>query len=199
MSERPSIPYPFTHIPNLLLTDDFLNDYEMIRFIIYMMRRISTQPTRIPLKNYCKHLDLDPFEFMFGRSGFSQAAGISEKIVRTRLAQLIGLGYVEEVVNKRASTFRVYRLVKEAFCRNLGQHQGQQIDHEEGRNLGHKQETKIQKEKNIERTSNVAAVPLSSLENEDLFVISAYCETNELDIGRSSIERWMILYGVEKM
>ena len=84
MSEGPSIPYFFTHIPNMLLTEDFLNDHEMMKFIVLMMRRISTQPTKVPLKSFCRHLDLDPFEFMFGRISFAKAAGISTKIARTR-------------------------------------------------------------------------------------------------------------------
>lgn len=200
MSKRPLIPYPYTHIPNVLLTDEFLDDYEMIRFIIYMMRRISTSPTKIPLKSQRRHLALDPFEFMYGRKSFSKLAGISEKVARTRLEQLVGLGYVEEVVSKRASTFRVYRLVKDAFCRNLGQHHGQQIDQKEDLNLDHKQETRTQEERNIKGTFNVAiAPPLLQKENDDLNAISAYCEASGLDISRSSIERWIILYGIEKI
>lgn len=92
------------------------------------MRRIST-PTKILFKSQRRHLALDSFEFMYGRKNFSKLVGISEKVARARLEQLVG--YVEEVVSKRASTFRVYRLVKDAFFRNLGQHHSQQIDQKE--------------------------------------------------------------------
>ncbi len=58
------------------------------------------------------------------------------------------------MVSKRAGNFRVYKLVKEAFCRNLGLHQGHQeaqpVDKDDDLLLGHKQETKNQEEKNIE-------------------------------------------------
>jgi hypothetical protein len=164
-----------------------------------MMRRISPSSKTIPLKNHCKQLLLGPFEFMFGRDSFSKDAGISEKIVRTRLKQLIGLGYVAEVVEKRASSFRVYRVVTESFHQISGQHEGQLMVKKEGQNLGHKRETKTQKKENIKETFNVFGTPLSNQENDDLTVLLAYCDANELKIQNPALERWIKKYGTEKI
>lgn len=198
MSERGSIPYRFMPIPYEFLTNDFLKDHEMMLFIICMMRRISPNSKTIPLKNHCKQLLLGPFEFMFGRKNFSKDAGISEKIVRTRLEQLIGLGYVSEVVIKRASTFRVYRLVTESFHQISGQHEGQLMVKKKDQNLGHKREAKTQNKENKKETFNVNT-PLSSQDNDDLTAILAYCDANELRIQRPSLERWIRVYKLEKV
>lgn len=110
MEDHLPIPYSFVAIPHEFLTEEFVNDSDMIRFIIWMMKRIRYRPTRIPLKELKRHLELEPFEFMFGRFKCSEGAGISSKVARTRLSQLVGLGYVEEVVSKRAS-IRAFKLI----------------------------------------------------------------------------------------
>jgi hypothetical protein len=79
--EDPRIPYRFTPMPHELLTEDFLKDPIMIRFVVCMMRRISLYPKSIPLKNRSKQLNLEPYEFMFGREKFAEDAGISKKML----------------------------------------------------------------------------------------------------------------------
>lgn len=77
----------------------------MMCFIDWMMRRISPNSSVVPLKG--KQLSLAPYEFMFGRVACALAAGISVKNARTRLKQLIGLGYVKKVASKGSSTYSV--------------------------------------------------------------------------------------------
>jgi hypothetical protein len=145
----------FRPIPDEFLTHEFLDDPSMMCLIVWMIKRISLHPQKIPLKNSGKHLILEPFEFMYGREKCAQDAGISLKNARTRLGQLIGLGYVQEVASKRASTYSVYRLVTEAFRQQEGQHIGQQSGQLKGQQSGHKRETKKKETKNIKETFNV--------------------------------------------
>jgi len=196
--EDPGIPYRFMPMPHELFTEDFINDPIMIRFVVCMMKRISPYSKSVPLKNRHKHLFLASFEFMFGREKFALDAGISPKNAYTRLKQLMGLGYVEEVITKKDSNYSVYRLVTEAFHQIGGQHKGQLVGQKSDQLNEHKQETKTQKKKNVEGTFNVAVAPLSQPEKEDITAISAYCEMRGLDIGRPSVERWVTLYGIEK-
>ena len=133
------IPYVFLPIPLELLTDDFLEDPVMMKFLKCIFSRISTVPRKVPLKHSKKHIELDPYEFIFGREKVAKEAGISTKQVEKRMGQLVGLHYVEKVGSKWGSTFSVYRLVTESFCKIQGQQVGQQV--------GHKQEDKKKEER----------------------------------------------------
>lgn len=190
------IPYIFRPIPDEFLTEDFLKDPVMMNFIIWIMKRVSTNQQRIPLKNCSRHLLLDPFEFMYGRKKCVEDTGISDKNARSRLKQLIGLGYIAEVASKRTSTFSVYRIVTEAFRQNEGQHIGQQLDSQQDQQKGHKQEAKIKEEKNIKGTfnalsGNVVSSFLSEKQKEDLDGLLAYCQSKELEISATTLARWI--------
>lgn len=193
------IPYRFMPIPYEFFSEDFIKDQIMIRFIVCMMHRISPYPTSIPLKNSHKQLSLDSFEFMYGRNKFSKEAGILEKNARTRLKQLIGLGYVEEVTSKKASNYTVYRLVKEAFKQNSGQLSDHVGGQQNGHPSGHKQETKSKEKKNIKGTVNDKKVDssLSYQQKMDIVVLLDCCESKSLEIGKKSIERWIRKYNAE--
>lgn len=196
----PKIPYRFIPIPYELLTEDFLNDPIMIRFMVCMMRRISPYPNSTPLKNRRKQLFLDPFEFMFGREKFAEHAGISPKNAYTRLQQLIGLGYIEEVVSKRDSNYTVYRLVTEAFYQVSGQHEGQKAKQKSGQLNEHKQETKNAKDKDIKGTFDVqnktSDFTFSENHVEEAVVLRTYCEHHQLKIYETSLRRWIAKHGV---
>jgi len=90
------LPYSFLAIPHEFLTEDFLRDPVMMRFIVWMIKRISPDPTLVPLKGKGRQLLLEPFEFMFGREKCAIATGMSLKNVYTRLNQLTGLGYLKK-------------------------------------------------------------------------------------------------------
>jgi hypothetical protein len=145
LSKVPKIPYVFFPIPPELLTDDFLDDPKMMRLIKFIFKRISALPSRIPLKKQKKHLELDPFEFMFGRQKCEKETGLSSKSIRGRMGQLIGLKFIEKVENeasKRASTFTVYRLLTGSFKENKGQHKGEQKGQHMGQHKGHNLDSK---------------------------------------------------------
>lgn len=196
------IPFFFRPIPDEFLTHEFLDDPSMMCLIVWMIKRISLHPQKIPLKNSGKHLILEPFEFMYGREKCAQDAGISLKNARTRLGQLIGLGYVQEVASKRASTYSVYRLVIEAFRQHEGQHIGQQSGQLQGQQSGHKRETKKKETKNIKETFNVATnntvrPSLSDKQKEELSVLLAYCQDKNLQIFEVSLARWSHNYAID--
>ncbi len=208
MSDSSPIPYRFMPIPYEFFSEAFVEDYIMMRFVVCMMRRISPYPKSIPLKNNYKHLSLNSFEFMYGRKNFSKEAGISEKNARTRLNQLIGLGYVEEVVSKKASSYTVYRLAVDSFCQISGQLHGQEMEQQKGQTTGHKRKTKTKENKDIKGAFNdtrkvdsvkVDSEPLSKKQKEDLIVLQAYLEVNNLRIYEPSLTRWVCKYDINRI
>jgi len=167
-----SIPYEFA-------TEDFLKDHTMMRFVFWMMRRISTETRKIPLKNKRQHLGLEPFEFMYGCDACAKEAMISPQAARTRLDQLLKLGYLEKVFEKSTSTFSVFRLVTTAFLQNQNQHKNQHEGQHTDQRSRHKRETK--KRPDVEETTIaieaphvVDKSPLSEKEEEDVQSIVAF-------------------------
>jgi hypothetical protein len=199
------IPYVFLPIPHEFLTEDFLKDPIMIRFIVWMIKRISPNPSVVPLKGKRKQLLLAPFEFMFGRETCAFAAGISLKNARTRLEQLVGLGYIKKVADKGASTYSVYSLEAKAFrqCNN-GQQNEQQVEQQTGQQTGHNQEAQIsnlrvKKETLSARTPNADRSPFSDKQKADLQGLLAYCQEKDLRISERALRRWIRLYESERI
>ena len=124
-----NIPYNFRPIPDEFLTDDFLDDPIMMRFIRWMFKRINSKNSSIPMKNNKKILELEAFEFVYGRKKCAEQAGITMKQAEKRIGQLVGMNYVTKVGSKSGSTFSVYRLVTTSFVQNGGQQVGQQVGH----------------------------------------------------------------------
>lgn len=145
------IPYFFRAIPEEFLTDEFIDDPIMMKLIRFIMKRITPNPSTFTFKNNGKirKVDLQPFEFVFGREACSKETGISEKKVRTKLGQLIGLSFVSRSASRSASTFTVYRLMTESFKQNTGQQICQQMGQQMGQQIGHKLETKKQRKKDF--------------------------------------------------
>ena len=123
------IPYKFFPIPEEFFTDDFITDPNMMKFIRWIFKRISPEKNIISLKKQKRNLELDPFEFMFGRDSCSTETGISPKKIQISINQLKGLGFLKKTVSKTVSTFTVYTLVASAFKQNKGQQKGQQKGH----------------------------------------------------------------------
>jgi len=145
-----NIPYNFRPIPDEFLTDDFIDDPIMMRFIRWMFKRISVKPSSVPIKHRKMVLELEPFEFMYGRSKCAEQAGISLKQAESRLGQLVGQHMVIKVGSKSGSTFSVYRLVTTSFTQNNGQQVGQQVGQHIGQQVGHNQEIR-DKKKDIDK------------------------------------------------
>ena len=196
MSQGSSIPFIFSLFPLEFLSDDFLDDPIMLRFIFCLMRRVFAYPKIIHLKDRPEPLYLEPFEFMYGRETFSQEAGISECSARTRMKHLINLGYVEKVTKKSTIKYSVYRLIKEAFRQNSSQHINQKDNHQVDVPDSHKQETKIQKIKDIKK-ANAVSVSLSLSQQKDVIEIHNYCISYGATITEKVVERWVYKHSKE--
>ncbi len=194
------LPYVFLALPHEFLTEDFLKDPAMMRFVVWMFKRISPSPSLVPLKGMSKQLLLDPFEFMFGRETCASAAGISLKNARTRLEQLIGLGYIKKVAGKGASTYSVYCLETRALRQSVnGQQNEQQLEQQIGQRTGHNLEAQIPDLKIIKETPNgisktVDRSPFSDKQKMDLQGLLAYCQGKGLRISERALRRWLRLY-----
>jgi len=153
------IPYRFIPIPEEFLSDDFINDPAMMKMIRFIMKRISPNHKKIPLKNKSTILELAPYEFMFGRDMCSQETGLSHRTIRTSIKQLIGLIFIKKVTSKSTSTFTVFTLVTSTFNKNSDQHFDQQSDQHPDQHPDHKLDIRS---KNKETTT-----PTPSFQNED--------------------------------
>ncbi len=151
-----NILHPFKAIPDVFLTDEFLEDPIMMKVIRYAFNRISYKKhTETFLNNRTKiTIELQPYEFIFGRkSCVLECNASSDKVIRTRIDRLRASSYLIEKdlyilpsghlssakassqasssKPKRASTFTVYALSPEAIIKNRGQQfqakKGQQL------------------------------------------------------------------------
>ncbi len=199
------LPYVFFAIPHEFLTEDFLKDPIMMRFVVWMFKRISLNPSLVPLKGMGRQLLLEPFEFMFGRETCAVVAGISLKNARTRIKQLIGLGYIKKVAGKGASTFSVYCLETGALRQSVnGQQSEQQLGQQTGQRTGHNLEAQILDLKIIKEAPNVISKfvdrsPFSDKQKSDLQGLLAYCENKQLRISERALRRWIRLYESERI
>ena len=199
------LPYSFLAIPHEFLTEDFLRDPVMMRFIVWMIKRISPDPTLVPLKGKGQQLLLEPFEFMFGREKCAIAAGMSLKNVYTRLKQLTGLGYLKKVDSKSSSTYSVFALEVKTLRQNVnGQenelHLGQQIGQRTGHNLETKnKDLRKKKETFSVTTPNIDRAPFSDKQKTDLQGLLAYCQEKDLRISERALRRWIRLYESERI
>ena len=117
-----NIPYIFRAIPPEFLTDDFIEDPAMMRFIRHLFSEISPLPQQKTIKERKLVLELEPFEFIFGREKWAEKTGLSPKMIQNRMGQLVALNFCIKVSTKTVSTFTVYKLNTEAFAKNKGQH-----------------------------------------------------------------------------
>jgi len=202
-----NIPYVFRPIPEEFLTDDFLDDPLMMRLIRYIMKQISPHPQKIPLKNKKKILELEPFEFMYGRKACMKQTGLTERNARTRIVQLVELFFVEKVSIKSSSTYSVYRLVTGSFIKNnvqqnvtqTVQHTVQHSDHNV-RNENKNDSLSFLKETNKEKTKIVRPSFRSSLLYEDqIQTILLYCETKNIHITQKDLSLWFKKHDEEKI
>lgn len=199
------LPYVFLAIPHEFLTEDFLKDPIMMRFVVWMFKRISPNPSLVPLKGMGRQLLLEPFEFMFGRETCAIVAGISLKNARTRIKQLIGLGYIKKVAGKGASTFSVYCLETMALRQSInGQQSEQQLGQQTGQRTGHNLEAQIPDLKIIKETPNVIPKivdrsPFSDKQKSDLQGLLAYCQDKQLRISERALRRWIRFYESDRI
>lgn len=152
------IPYKFRPIPDEFLTNDFLEDPLMMKFIRWIMQRVSPDATRLALKEGGKQLDLDPFEFKYGKESCSQEAGISEQSLVTRKNQLIGLGFIQKSTSKSTSKYSVYKLLTGSFHQIANQQINTQTNQQPNQQPNQLL-IYIDKKKEERRESKVAAAP----------------------------------------
>lgn len=136
------IPYTFCPIPPEFLDDEFLQDFIMMKIIRHIFKEISTIPQikRINNNRRYKDINLQPFEFIFGRQYWAKELQVSEKQIRTRIDRLKEKGFIKQPDNflpetkgqrassseaksasSSASTYSILALATESFHKNKGQ------------------------------------------------------------------------------
>lgn len=86
------IPYQFYPIPKEFLTNEFLEDPIMMKLIVYIFKRIRPFPQLVEIMNNKRivEVQLQPFEFIFGRVACAKECGVSEEEIRSRVNKLFG-------------------------------------------------------------------------------------------------------------
>ena len=88
-----NIPYQFYPIPKEFLTHEFLDDPIMMKLILYIFKRVRSFPQLVKMMNNKREVEvqLQPYEFIFGRSACAEECGITEEKIRSRIDKLIGV------------------------------------------------------------------------------------------------------------
>lgn len=129
---------------------------KMITLLWWIFDRCSSEPRRVFHDH--KQVDLDPYEFIFGRVKCSEQTGLTEKEIRGRLDWMVEAKILEKTASKTANKFTVYRWLTESFSENKGQQKGEQRA-SRGPAEGHNKEEEEDKKK---KKSEVAVAPAST-------------------------------------
>lgn len=86
------IPYQFYPIPKEFFTNEFLEDAVMMKLIAYIFKRIRPFPQLVSIMNNKRMIEvqLQPFEFIFGRVACAKECGVTEEEIRARVKKLFG-------------------------------------------------------------------------------------------------------------
>ncbi len=128
------IPYNFPlPIPNYLWKHDWFKPeptgkyFKRLYFVQWCLSRCSTKKRTIFFSH--KFIELEPFEFIFGRHICSQETGLSEREIRTMIDQLNTIKSrptLEKSTSKSTSKFTVFKIVTDNFNEIIDQQKDQQ-------------------------------------------------------------------------
>lgn len=194
MSEiKSNIPYCFCPIPHEFLIDEFLDDPLMMRLIRYIFKRIRTKPHTEKIKsNGWKTINLEAFEFIFGREKCEKETGLTPREIRTRMGILTTSSFVRKSTSRTTSSFTVYILVTESFSKIRDQQNDQQNDQQ----FDHKAEEvnaldiSLKKE-SIKEKRKLPASSLLSFTKDQVEGISIYCQAKGIPVEDKTIVGWL--------
>jgi hypothetical protein len=210
------IPFRFKSIPEEFFTDEFIEDIPMMKLIRYIFKRIRTKPHTEEFKNNRTSItiDLDAWQFVYGRDKAAEECSCSDKVIRTRINRLRASSYLEEIMlvtvserhfstvrassseakrasssqQKRASTFTVYRLRTESFTQIEGQQfkakKGQQKGQQFGKKKGHKEDIAL------EKIDKKTTTPTPS-KGEAVDVVSKQTQEAAIEEAAFSLKTWL--------
>ena len=125
-----SLNFPFIPIPRYFLEHDWFKPrkdgghLKCLMFVWWCFGRCSSQKRTIFHDH--KEIELEPFEFIFGRSVCSEQTGLTDREIRVQQFHLLEAKKLEKVTSKTTSKFSVYRWLTESFSENNDQQNDQQ-------------------------------------------------------------------------
>jgi len=108
------IEFPFLPFPLLFASKEFLDQPKLMKFLIWAFARCSNETKRVPMKN-ARFIQLEPFEFIFGRKSCSIDTGLSEQTLRTIINHLINHQIILNITTKSTTKYTVYKWLTENF------------------------------------------------------------------------------------
>lgn len=113
------IPFFFVPIPRFAFDPNFFKDVDFFRFVCYAFYRTAFETKFVIHCN--QSIDLDMFEFVFGRNYWAEELGLKERKVRTFMCQLAVQKLATKVASKSSNKYTVYKWVWEHFPGNFCQ------------------------------------------------------------------------------
>lgn len=129
------IPYHFdTPVPKYFRENGWFKNVKTRIFITWCFERCNVSAHTVFHDK--RKIDLDPFEFIFGRKMCSEETGLSEKEIRVQIQRLIDAGLWSKRASKTTNKFTVFKWDVSGFTPSKmnvsrGQQKGQQKGHQE--------------------------------------------------------------------
>jgi hypothetical protein len=108
-----NIPYQFIPIPRYFYDNGLFKDSNCLIFVTWAFSRCNSFKRKI----YHNHQDveLEPFEFIFGRDMCAQETGLSHREIRTQLDKMVDNGLLGKTTSRSTQKFSVFRWHVEAM------------------------------------------------------------------------------------
>jgi hypothetical protein len=141
------IPYTFTAIPKFFRQSGMFKNAKNVAFVMWCFERCSPDNSSIFFND--RMVELDPYEFIFGRTTCSEETGLTENEIRTQLKRWENCDLLKKTTSKTTNRFSVYKWSVSLFLNDDHQLNHQQTtsrppaDHhnQEAKNLRIKERT----------------------------------------------------------
>lgn len=124
------IPFPFEISPSYFRKNGWFHPkqnklYEKsLAFITWCFSRCSSEKNIV--YHDCKEIELEPFEFIFGRRICSEETGLTDREIRVQQKNLINSGFLKKASSKTTNKYSVYKWVTNRFLKIEVQQNDQQ-------------------------------------------------------------------------
>lgn len=98
--------------------------FKTIAFITWCFSRCQAIRHKIFHDN--REIELEPFEFVFGRRTCALETGLTDKEIRGQQKRLMETGFLQKRASKKANKYSIYIWITESFTEKKGQQEGQQ-------------------------------------------------------------------------
>lgn len=183
------IPYTFdTPVPKFFRENGWFKNPNMCVFVHWAFSRCSYEKHSV--YHIQKYIELEPFEFIFGRRVCSEETGLTEREIRTCIEQLSDqqkstmlLVTLEKTPSKTTNKYSVYKWVGSLFSQICDQQKDQQTTSRRPADDHNQEDKKIRYKENHHPDPSSEKVMIDdSLQKEKIHIcLNVYLDQIELD------------------